>query len=324
MPERFVIALRQNMVIAWSDQNDYTDWTPAADNLAGSRNVTEGTKLVGARSLGGAVALIWSDSALYIHQFTGTEFVFDTRIAGKNCGLISPSAAVVVGGAAYWMSHNTFFVFAGGAVQPIPNVENVRSHIFDQLDVASGYLMTALYCPKFNEVWFFISVQASEEPSIYAIVSLFDFSWVVGMLERVGGTYFSHGDTRPYWAKSDGHIYLQEEGFNDDGVAIDAFCTLAPSGIEKGKKLMDIEGIEPDFHEQAGNVTLTINTWDRIRAASDAVLDTQANTVAPTDTLVDLRVSGRYAGMTVRSNTLDGYFRLGAPTLYVKESGSRR
>ena len=105
---------------------------------------------------------------------------------------------------------------------------------------------------------------------------------------------------------------------------MDAFCTLAPSGIEKGKRLVEVEGIEPDFHEQSGDVTLTLNAWDRIRDEDDDADDTEAHTVTTTDDLVDSRLAGRYVGLTVRSNTLGGHFRFGKPIMYVKDAGVRR
>lgn len=322
-PERFVIALCEDMKIKWCTEGNYTIWTPAPDNTANIRGVTEGTKLVGGRTLGGGVSLIWSDAALYVHQFTGSDLIFDTRLSGKNCGLVSPSAAITVGSVAYWMGTSNFFLY-NGAVQVVPNVEDIRAYLFDQLKTDAGYLCAAMYVPRFNEVWFFVVVQGGTEPSLYAIVNLNDFSWSVGMLNRAGGTYFTHGDTRPYWSDSAGYLYLQEDGHDADGAAMDAYCTLAPAGLDKGKHILDLEGIEPDFFEQSGDVELTVSTWDRIRKATDTPMDTQTDTVGEDDGLVDLRLAGRYAGMTVRSNTLGGYFRFGAPTVYAKPAGTRR
>jgi hypothetical protein len=216
-PERFVVALCEQMNIKWCTQGDFTIWTPSSTNTANIRGVTEGTKLIGGKPLGGGVSLIWSDSAIYVHQYNGiVNRIFDTRLAGRNCGLISPSAAITVGSIAFWMGHNTFFLF-DGAVKRIPNVEHVRPFMFDALDPTAGYLCAAMYVAKFNEVWFFISIQNAVDPHRYAIVNINDWSWAKGNLTRVGGTYFSHGDTRPYWAGSDGHIYLHEDGRDDDG-----------------------------------------------------------------------------------------------------------
>lgn len=322
-PERFVIALCEGMSIEWCVQADYTTWTPTSTNTAGIRGVTEGTKLVGGRPLGGGISLIWSDAALYLHQYTGSFLVFDTRLAGRNCGLISPSAAITVGSVAYWMGHTNFFMFSG-SVAPIPGAEAIKRHVFDALDPTAGYLCAAMYVAKFNEVWFFYSNQNANEPGLYVIVGLNDYSWAVGTLTRLSGTYFSHGDTRPYWAADDGLIYLHEDGNDDAGVAIDAYCTLAPMGLEKGKRLMEIEGFEPDFHEQSGDVTLTLETFDRIRTQDDTPEDSEEFTVAEDDGLLDPRLSGRYVGLTVRSNTLGGHFRFGTPTAYVKPAGDRR
>jgi hypothetical protein len=323
-PERFVIGLCDQMKIKWCTQGDYTVWTPTIANTANIRGVTEGTKLIGGRPLGGGISLIWSDSALYLHQYTGSaQTIFDTRLAGRNCGLVSPSAAVTVGSLAFWMGQNNFFMYASSPV-PIPNVEDIRKYVFDQVRTDQGYLCAAMFMPRFREVWFFVCVQGQLQPNLYAIVNVDTYAWSVGTLERTAGAYFGHGDTRPYWAMSDGNIYLHEDGHDDAGAAINAFITLAPAGLDAGKTLMEIDGIEPDFSEQSGNVTLTVNAYDRIRTATDTPLETEVETVSPTDTLVDLRIAGRYIGMTVRSNTLGGHFRFGAPTVFAKPQGTRR
>jgi hypothetical protein len=323
-PERFTIALCENMVIAWCTQGDYAEWTPASDNTAGLRTVTEGTKLIAGRSLSHTVSLLWSDSAVYLHQYNGQSLVFDTRVAGKNCGLIAPSAAITVGASAFWMGQNSFFQFNSGGVSPMPMVEDIRQFVFGALDSENRYLCCAMYNPQFNEIWFYYVASGALEPGLYAIYSLNTPSWSVGELTRVGGTHFQHGDTRPLWADENGDIFLHEEGYDDDGAAMDAQLVMAPAGLDKGKGSMEIEGMEPDFFEQDGQVTVTINTYDRIRTADDTPIDTDVHTVEETDGLLDVRAEGRYAGLTIRSNTLGGYFRMGAPVVYVKQSGTRR
>src|SRR5262249_29745318 len=39
--ERFVVALRENMVISWCSQGDFTTWTPDPTNTANTRTLTE-------------------------------------------------------------------------------------------------------------------------------------------------------------------------------------------------------------------------------------------------------------------------------------------
>jgi hypothetical protein len=322
-PERFVVALRAGMQIHWCVQGDFSTWTPTDTNTANIRGITEGNKLVGGRPLGGGVSLIWSDAALYGHQYTGSDQVFDTQLIGRNCGLISPNGAVVVGGTAYWMGSSNFFLYSG-VVQPMPNVEDIRAFVFNTLDATAGYECAAMFNPAFNEVWFFYVAGGASEPGLYVAYSITDRCWTTGSLTRVSGTYFTHGDVRPYWADDQGYLYLHENGNDANGAPLSASLTLAPSGVGDGNYQVDVDGIEPDFFEQAGNITLTINAWDRIRSATDAPLDSETLTVAPTDGLIDCRVAGRYLGMTIQSNTLGGFFRMGKPAVYTAPSGARR
>lgn len=320
-PERFVVALCENMKVKWCSQGDYTAWTPTPTNTANIRTVTEGTKLVGGVVLGDQISLFWSDTALYVHQYTGSSTVFDTRLVGKNCGLISPSARVSAAGMAFWMSHKTFFMY-NGSVQQVPNVEEIRTYVFDALDPTAGYLCAAMYSPPFNEVWFFYVEQGSVEPGRYVILSLTDYSLAVGSLNRVAGAYFQHGDVRPYWCDENGQIFIHESGSDADGVAMDAYITLAPYALESGRTLMRVEGVEADIFEQSGEVSFSLSAWDRIRKASDTPTDVEDFTVSETgDPMLEFKVRARYVGMTVRSNTLGGHFEFGEPVAYVKGGG---
>jgi hypothetical protein len=101
--ERFVVALRTGMIVQWCSQGDYSTWTPSATNTANSRTLTVGTKLVAGRVLGPFLSMIWSDSAAYLMQWTGSLYVYNTSILATECGLVSPGAAVTVNGVAYWM-----------------------------------------------------------------------------------------------------------------------------------------------------------------------------------------------------------------------------
>lgn len=320
--ERFVVALCEDMRVDWCTQGDYTNWTPATGNTANTRTLSEGTKLIAGRSLGNHISCIWSDFALYVLQYTGSSSVFSSRVAGKNCGLVSPSCAVTANGIAYWMGHTTFYLY-NGSVQQIPNVADIRDYIFDNFRNTDGYgfLAWGQYLAKFNEIiWCYVAL-ADTDPSYYVLLSLTDFSWATGTLDRVSGAAFSHGDTRPYFAGSDGHIYLHEDGVDGDGAAIRANITLGPSSLQAGAAIFNIDGVNADFYEQAGNISATFTAYDRLRSST---VDTQTVTIETTDDLIDLRLSGRYISMELVTDVVGGYFRFGKPDVMVSSNGTRR
>ena len=67
-------ATKNPMLIRWSDQENATQWTPAATNQAGSLQLSRGAEIIAAKQARQEV-LVWSDSALYALQYVGAPVV---------------------------------------------------------------------------------------------------------------------------------------------------------------------------------------------------------------------------------------------------------
>jgi hypothetical protein len=320
-PERFIFALLADMQVHWCTQGDYAVWTPATGNTANIRTLTEGTKLVSGRVLSDFISLVWTDAALYRFQYTGSTYVYNSSMVAKDCGLLSPNGAVTIAGVAYWIGQDTFWMYVGSVV-PMPNVEDIRKYIFDLIDIDSGYQCNATYWPQHNEVVFFVTVEGEETPTIGALYSIENQCWAPLDFGRVSGTHFTQGDTRPYMAKSDGLIYQHEIGWDDDGVEMPWSLTLAPYAMSEGGVHMDVEHVIPDFKDQVGIITMTLDSYDYLNDSTFE--DSETDTIAAVDSgSIDMRVSGRYIGMTLSCSSLGCYFRMGKPVAWIKPSGNR-
>jgi len=321
-PERFIMALCDGMQVFWPSQGTLDVWTPTATNTANIRTLTEGTKLVAGRSLAEFVSLVWTDSAIYRFQYTGATYVYASSMIAKNCGLISPNGAVTANGVAYWMGHDNFWTY-NGAVTPIPNVEDIRKWLFDQISINMGYQCTAIFNPKNDEVFFFITITGQTTPTIGLIYSIDQQCWAPLYWGRSGGSNFTQGDTSPYMGDASGFIYQHEEGLDADGVALPYSMTLSPYGTTKGgKSNFEVEYLVNDFFGQIGDVTQTLTSYDRLNAS--AVLETETDTIAVTDSEpVDCRIAGRYIGMTLSGSSLGCYVRLGLPVAFIRRIGER-
>lgn len=333
-PERFVFGLCDSMVIKACSQGDPTTWTPSSSNTAFQRTLQEGTKLVGGRVLAPFLSLVWSDAAVFILQYTGSAFVYNSSLAGKDCGLIAPHAAVTVDGVAYWMGSDNFYMY-GGSVAPMPNVEDIRKYVFDAVPSSLAYQCTAVYVPKYHEVHFFYPTTGATNPTNYVIYSIADKCWSIGTADfysaagvtaaRASGTHLTQGDTSPLMGGTDGYIYNHDpvgDTFNDNGNPLTWTLTLAPYAMQEGLYGMDVEGINFDFLSQSGAISATVNTWDRLTDA--APMDTQTQSIpASLAGLTDFRVSGRYIGMTLTSSASGNYMRFGKPAAFIKPSGRR-
>lgn len=320
-PERFVFALCDAMTVQWCTQGDFTVWTPATNNTANSRVLTEGTKLVGGKVLGPFVSLVWTDAALYSFQYTGTQFVYNSSMVGRDCGLVGPNAAVTANGIAYWMGSDNFFMF-NGSVTPMPNADDIRRFVYDTLDSSLTYQCSATYNPRFNEVWFSYTVTGAMNPSLIVVYSIDQQCWWPLMLPRCAGSHFTQGDTRPYMGAPDGFIYQQENTNDAAGAVAPWTLTLAPYAMSEGYTNVMTESILWDFFNQSGAITITVNTFDRL--TDSAPMDTETDVIPDVDAgLTDIRVSGRYLSPTLSNSTLGSYFRLGKPVAFIKTIGRR-
>lgn len=152
--ERYPVLLGTDgdlMRMQWPDQDDITLWTPADTNSANIRNLQEGSRLMAGARLVQGTSMIWSDTAVYLMQYTGTNFVYRTPCIGKKCGLIGPTAFCVVDGVPFWMSGNEFYTFQG-SVQPVPNSADVNA-IFENINATQRTKIQCHFNAKFREVW---------------------------------------------------------------------------------------------------------------------------------------------------------------------------
>ena len=319
--ERFIFALLAGMQVAWPSQGTLTAWTPTATNTANIRTLTEGTKLVAGRVLADFVSLVWSDAALFQFQYTGSSFIYNSSMVAKDCGLISPGAAVTAGGVAYWMGQDTFWIY-NGSVTPMPNVEDIRKYVFDALNVSYGYQCTAVYMPQHNEVAFFYTVNGQTNPTLGVLYSIDNQCWAPLNFGRTSGTHFTQGDTRPYMGLTNGFITQHENTLDDNGSPLPWSLTLSPYAMEQGGQSLDVLRFIPDFFEQTGDITLTVNTWDRLNDSE--IMDTETDNVTAVDSgAIDMRVSGRYIGLMMGASSAGCYMRLGVPVAWVQPTGKR-
>lgn len=326
--ERFIMALGSGsdlttpMTVRWPDQDDPTDWTPSSLNTANIRVLQSGSRLINGCPLSDGINLVWSDSSLYVFQYTGSDFVYDSRLVGTNCGLVAPLAFTRVSGVAFWISGDAFFMYASG-VQSIPNSDDIADWVFARMDQDQITKTFCIYDQKQGQVrWHYCSL-GNTEPDSYVDVSLDgQYTWTIGTLDRTGGTAYRFAESSMLLVDAEGAIYSHGIGVNADGAAMESYLTYGLYAIGDGKQNVDVMGVIPDCERQVGDLTFEIYTKERPNSASN--LDEQTVTLAPNDEIGDCRVSGRHFGMTVRSNVVGGDFRLGVVDLEIQGSGSRR
>lgn len=323
--ERYPVVLcadNDNMALAWPDQNDITNWTNSSTSTANVRRLSKGSRLVAGANLVGTANILWTDSAVYSMNYTGQRnFVYDTLHQASNCGLIGPHAFVVVAGRAFWMGQKNFFVY-GGTVQFIPRQDEIQDWLFNQLDTSQNWKCNATYSESNNEIRWEYVAEGDQEPSLYVAVSLDDYSWTMGTLNRTAWTEQSGLNSVVYGADENGTVFEHEVGFDADGVAMDWFLESAPIEIDDGNRAMDIWGYIPNFQRQVGDIEVTIKTYDMPNKTT--IQEQESDTLFEQIGIVDMHLSGRQASIRLEGFQLGGDFRLGLGAVEVTAAGMRR
>lgn len=306
------------LLMGWCDQGNLNTWTPTATNTANnSRRVREGSALIAGTPVADGVNLIWTDTAVYVHQYTGSRFIYDTRLNARNAGLIAPQAFVVTPLGVFWMSQNKFKMWSG-STEDVPNAQDIEAWVFANIDPNQKSKCFAHYDVINNSVDFYFVPLNGSEPSLYVTVCLDDFSWINGTQTRTTGATFNAGAQKPYRV-NEGIIYEHEYGLDAAGAAANSYITLAP--YEVAKQWSEIMGFDPDFIRQTDDVELTISTYDR---SSANVVDTEDATIEEDAEVVDLRSSGRHVSLTLSQAVLAGDWAIDTPQIDVKPSGRKR
>lgn len=323
--ERFIMALGTStpMTVQWPDQDDITDWTPSDANTANIRTLQSGSEIRNGIALTDGLSLVWTDTSLYLFQYTGSEFIYDSRLAGTNCGLICAKGFTVASGIAFWVSHRAFKMFAGGGVQDIPNVGDILDYVFDNMNQSHIDKMWAFYDETNGQVRWHYASAGSDEPDRYVDVTIGgDWAWTVGTLKRTTGTIYRSGELLSLQVSPEGVIYLHDVGTDADGAAMESHITYGLYALKGGDQNVDVMGIIPDCQKQTGSLRYEIYTRERPNSTSN--LDEQTVVMTPGQEIGDARVCGRHFGMTVRSNVIGGNYRLGIVNLEIQGGGRRR
>ena len=177
---------QDDMFIRFSDQEDINTYTPTSTNTAGTQRLADGSQIRGAIR-GRDSILVWTDTALFTQRFVGQPLTFAFAQVGNNCGLTGQNACVEVDGAAYWMSENGFFRYAG-KLESLPCL--VEDHVYNDINVDSGnQMISAGLNNLFGEVIWFYPSAISQVVNKMVAYNYFDSSpqrpvWTVGTLAR--------------------------------------------------------------------------------------------------------------------------------------------
>ena len=351
---------QDDMFIRFSDQEDINTYAPTATNTAGTQRLADGSQIRGA--IRGRDALyVWTDTALFTQRFVGSPFTFAFSQVGTNCGLVGQNACVEVDGAAYWMSENGFFRFAG-KLESLPCL--VEDHVYNDINLASGNQMVSAGLNNlFGEVIWFYPSATSNVINKQVSYNYFDSSpqrpvWTVGTLARTmwrDSAVFGTPHALEYDAGTDTSFdvvgntegrtsyYEHETGTdqNRNGTVTAILSNISSGDFDisqrrsalgqstgtadlrgDGEFIMKIRRFIPDFISQTGTTRITLE----LRNFPN---DTQASSsLGPFDITsstkkVDTRARARAIALKIENTAVDQSWKLGTFRLDIQPDGRR-
>ena len=326
------------MLIRWSDQENATQWTPAATNQAGSLQLSRGAEIIAAKQARQEV-LVWSDSALYALQYVGAPVVWGAQLVGENISIASQNAVAYANGVAFWMGIDKFYMYDGRA-QPLPC--NLRKFVFNDFNTAQYRQVFSGTVEAYHEVWWFYCSAESDTADRYVVYNYLDNIWYYGTMDRTAWLDSGLRDY-PLAATYSNNLVNQEEGVDDNELGastpIHAYASTAEFDLDDGHQFNFIWRVLPDITfdgstTESPSAVMTLlpmqnsgsgyNSPASVGGSNDGTITRSA--VLPIEKFTEqlnTRVRGRQMTMKIESTEAGVTWQLGSPRLDMRPDGRR-
>jgi hypothetical protein len=331
-------ATKNPMLIRWSDQENATQWTPAATNQAGSLQLSRGAEIIAAKQARQEV-LVWSDSALYALQYVGAPVVWGAQLVGENISIASQNAVAYANGVAFWMGIDKFYMYDGRA-QPLPC--NLRKFVFNDFNTAQYRQVFSGTVEAYHEVWWFYCSAESDTADRYVVYNYLDNIWYYGTMDRTAWLDSGLRDY-PLAATYSNNLVNQEEGVDDNELGastpIHAYASTAEFDLDDGHQFNFIWRVLPDITfdgstTESPSAVMTLlpmqnsgsgyNSPASVGGSNNGTITRSA--VLPIEKFTEqlnTRVRGRQMTMKIESTEAGVTWQLGSPRLDMRPDGRR-
>jgi hypothetical protein len=331
------------MLIRWSDQEDYYDWTDTETNQAGSFRLSRGSSIVAALQSRLEI-LVWTDSAMYSMQYIGFPLVWSFNILSDNISIASQNAVATATGAVFWMGIDKFYVY-DGRVNTLPC--SVRTYVYDNINTGQLGQVFAGTNEAYTEIWWFYCSKNSTTIDSYVIYNYGEKVWYYGTLNR---TAWLDTSLRAFpIATSSAGLLLNHEASVDDGSTnppspITSYIQSSDFDIGDGHSYGFVSQIIPDITFDGSNTSglTSINPLVKFTvrprqnpgsgygpAPNPTVLSAQSyagqqtHNVQQFGQILYTRVRGRQMAFRVESDTRGTQWQLGVPKIDIRSDGRR-
>jgi len=316
------------LLIRFSSQENPLDWFPTATNTAGDLRLGGGSTFVQAVETKQQL-LVFTNKTLHAMKFIGPPFTFGLQELSKNITIMSPSSAIAVEDAVYWMGVDTFYVYGGGQTIQLPCT--VKDKIFLDFNFEERDKVHVGVNSEFSELLWFYPSSGSVEIDKYVAYNYSEKVWYYGTMARQA--WLDRGIRTLPVATGDQYLYNHEVGYDDDGSAMTSFIESAPIDIGDGDKYVSLREVVPDITFNGStslnpDVDFTIKTknFPGANFAQSESGNTQRTATSPVEQFTEklnYRLRGRSFALRIDSTSLGTKYKLGTPRVDIREDGRR-
>lgn len=194
--------------VAWCHRDDIEDWTPAADNLAGSLILRELDSEITAGLLLGDSVAVYSENSMTRVTFVGVPNVFGAEPAVKGFGAVGVNSVCAVGAMHFGFGPNGIWVSDGFSFT-YTDAPLVREFVYDRLNFAQRSKIVAWYDRAEDLVVFYFPTGERNDQAVawspkYQCWSIYSY----GRRSAVSGTEFKYGIS----GGENGQVWYQSVG----------------------------------------------------------------------------------------------------------------
>jgi hypothetical protein len=331
------------MLVRWTGQESYTDWTPSITNQAGSYRLSHGSYIVGALQTRQEI-MVWTDSAVYSMQYLGPPYIWGFTLLADNISIASQNTMATAAGVVYWMGVDKFYIYSG-RVETLPC--SLRQYVFNDINRGQQEQFLSGTNEGYSEVWWFYCSANSNVIDRYIIFNYLDRVWYYGTMDR---TAWLDSALREYpMAATSDNLLVFHEAAVDDGTTnppspISAYIQSSDFDIGDGHNYGFVWRIIPDITFDGSNTSGLTSVNPEVRfvvrprqnpgsgygvspsptiQSAQSYAGQQVYNVQQFTEIVYSRIRGRQMAFKIESNTLGTQWQLGVPRIDVRSDGRR-
>lgn len=326
------------MLIRWSDQEDATNWTPAATNQAGDLRLSRGSEIKAVMQARQEV-LVFTDLAVYSLQYLGAPDGWGAQLLGENISVASHRSVAYANGIAFWMGEDKFYVY-DGTTKPLSC--DLRRYIFNDINKDQYDQVFAGSNEAYHEIWWFYCSTGVTTVDRYVVYNYLENIWYYGTLDRTAWLD-SASDGYPAAATYSNNVVLHEKGADDiegdSAEPIESYILSSQFDIDDGDRFAFIWRLLPDMAfdgSDAANPSVNITLYPLKSSGSgynnplseggistDEVIRSATVPVEQYTGQINLRVRGRQLSLKIESSDLGVKWQSGAQRIDMRPDGRR-